>query len=62
MLTDEAPKRLACRGQVHAQARELEVLAKRAIEFSTPGPKADLTLALRQFEHMRAILGTGEGG
>ena len=45
------------RGAVHAQALELLALAKRAEEFSGTGPTADLALALRQLDHMRAILG-----
>ena len=48
---------LPSRCAVHAQAVELRALAARAEEFSSTGPTADLSLALRQFDHMRAILG-----
>lgn len=51
---------LPSRVAVATQARELEVLAKRAAEFAGTGPTADLGLALRQFESMRAILGDGK--
>lgn len=47
------------RSDVHHRARELQALAARAAEFSGNGPTADLQLALRQFEHMRALLGEG---
>lgn len=40
-------------------ARELAALAARAVEFAGTGPSADLALAERQFERMRAILGAG---
>jgi hypothetical protein len=48
---------LPSRAVVRAMARELQVLAARAVEFSGSGPTADLQLALRQFERIRAILG-----
>lgn len=51
---------LPSKAQVHAQARELAALADRAREFAGSGPTADLQLALKQFERMRAILGAGE--
>lgn len=47
------------RAAVHDRARELQQLAARAAEFSGTGPTADLSLALRQFEAMRAVLGEG---
>jgi hypothetical protein len=47
------------RSDVHSRARELQVLAARAVEFSGTGPTADLAVALRQFEAMRAVLGEG---
>lgn len=54
---------LPSRCAVHARARELQALAARAVEFSGTGPTADLSVALRQFETMRAILGSsGLGG
>lgn len=45
------------RSDVHHRARELQALAARAVEFSGCGPTADLQLALRQFDAMRAVLG-----
>jgi hypothetical protein len=60
-LADLGPV-LPSRCAVHAQAVELVALAKRAEEFSGAGPTADLGLALRQFERMRAILGEGHDG
>ena len=42
---------------VEARAREIAALAARAAEFAGTGPTADLALALRQFDHIRAILG-----
>jgi hypothetical protein len=50
---------LPSRCAVHAQAVEMVALAKRAVEFSGTWQTADLGLALKQFEHMRAILGPG---
>lgn len=48
---------LPSRGSVHARARELLVLAQRAVEFSTPGPRCDLVLAQRQFDTIRGLVG-----
>lgn len=45
------------KAQVWSQARELRALAERAMEFAGNGPTADLALALRQFDSMRAVLG-----
>lgn len=47
------PSRLA----VYERARELQALADRAVEFSGTGRTADLALALKQFERMKAVLG-----
>lgn len=44
---------------VAAKAREIALLAARAAEFAGTGPTADLALALRQFDAMRAVLGAG---
>jgi len=51
---------LPSRFLVWSAARELRVLADRAIEFAGTGPTADLSLALRQFDTMRAVLGEQE--
>jgi hypothetical protein len=53
---------LPSRSAVNFQARELAVLANRAIEFSTAGRGADLSAALLQLERMRAVLGDGQKG
>lgn len=47
------------RAVVRDMARELQVLATRAVEFSGTGPTADLQAALRQLDAMRAVLGEG---
>lgn len=49
------------RCEVYAKAVELQVLARRAIYFSCPGPKVDLPLALKQLDAARALLGEGGG-
>lgn len=54
---DDLGPALPPRAAVHAQAVELQALAARAVEFSGPGPTADLGLAVRQLERMRAVLG-----
>lgn len=51
---------LPSRADVHHRARELQALAARAVEFSGGGPTADLALALRQFDAMRAVLGESD--
>jgi hypothetical protein len=48
---------LPSRASIHASARELQALADRAVEFSGTGRTADLALALKQFERMKAVLG-----
>lgn len=49
--------------RVRMMARELQVLAARAVEFSNPrSPQFDQAAALRQFDRMRAVLGPGSGG
>jgi len=45
------------RGQVYAMAREIEAMAKIAVELSAPGPRADAARAQRQLDRMRAVLG-----
>jgi hypothetical protein len=45
---------------VHANACEVRALAVRAVEFAGTGPTADLALALRQFDRIRALLGDGQ--
>lgn len=42
---------------VQTKSRELKVLAERAMEFAGDGPTANLSVALAQFERMRAVLG-----
>lgn len=59
--TDLGPV-LPSRALVWTQARELRVLAERAIEFAGNGPTADLALALKQFDSMRAVLGCADRG
>jgi hypothetical protein len=56
VLADLGPV-LPSRVAVHATAREMQALAQRAVEFSGTGTTADLVLALRQLDRMRAILG-----
>jgi|EndMetStandDraft_4_1072995.scaffolds.fasta_scaffold2077018_2 hypothetical protein len=51
---------LPSRAAVYARARELEQLARRAVEFAGKGPSADLGRAVKQFERMRAVLGDGD--
>lgn len=58
VLSDIGPV-LPSRVAVHARALDLLDLARRAVEFSGTGRGADLALALRQLEHMRAVLGEG---
>ena len=48
---------LPSRLSVLMEARELETLAKRAVEFAGTGPTANLGLALKQFDRMRVVLG-----
>lgn len=48
---------LPTKALVWSQARELRVLAERAMEFAGSGPTADLALALKQLDSMRAVLG-----
>lgn len=48
---------LPSKAAVFMQARELQALAARAVEFAGTGPTADLAAALQQFDSMRAILG-----
>lgn len=50
---------LPSKASVRMQARELRVLADRAMEFAGNGPTADLRAALIQFERARALLGDG---
>ena len=57
VIHHEAGMILPSRVAVHCQARELLDLACRAVEFSGTGPTADLALALRQLDAMRAVLG-----
>lgn len=52
---------LPSRMQIYAMASELEQLAKRAREFASAGPKADLPLAVHQLDRARSLLG-GAGG
>ncbi|AKM09863.1 hypothetical protein [Croceicoccus naphthovorans] len=47
---------LPSRAAVQRQARELRALADRMLEFSGHGPTADLSLAMRQADRMRAVL------
>jgi hypothetical protein len=49
------------RAEVYAMAVELQIIARRMIDFSCPGPKVDLPLALKQADRARALLGPGEG-
>lgn len=49
----------ARRGQIYRDAMEMRDLAKRAMEFTLPGPRFDLDLAERQIQRIRAIAGTG---
>jgi len=51
---------LPSRASVRMKAREIMVLAKRAEEFASDGPTTDLQMALRQLEHIRAVVGEGE--
>lgn len=45
------------RAEVHALAAEIQVLARRASDFSCTGHKVDLPMALKQFDRIRALLG-----
>lgn len=53
---------LPSKGRVWSQAHELRALAERAMEFAGNGPSADLALALRQLDSMRAVLGCDAPG
>ena len=48
------------RAAVYAQATELQALARLAVEFTVPGPGADVPRALRQIARMRDVLGLDE--
>lgn len=53
---------LPSRTAVYQRARELEALAKRAVEFAARRrDRHGLELALTQFDRMRAVLGGGDG-
>jgi len=54
---DDTGPALPPRLQVYAMARELEALGKRAREFASVGPQADLSMALRQLDKARVLLG-----
>lgn len=60
-VRDDLGPVLPCKAEVWAKAREIGELAERAKEFAGTGPTADLALALRQLDSMRAILGGCEG-
>ena len=45
------------RAAIYAQATELQALARLAVEFTVPGPGADVPRALRQIARMREVLG-----
>lgn len=49
------------RAVVWDRAKQIEQLAARAKMLATPGPRADLGQAMKQFDHIRALLGE-EGG
>lgn len=53
-------RRLPSRFDVHAQARELLVMAGRALDFAGTGRSADLPRALAELDRMRAVLGEGD--
>lgn len=57
----ELGPRLPSRVDVYMQAAALLRLAELARECAAPGRASDLPRALRQFERMRAILGSGLG-
>ena len=44
------------RAAIYAQAVELSALSRLAVEFTVPGPCADVPRALRQIERMRDVL------
>lgn len=48
------------RWRVHTIAREIEALARVALECSTAGPRCDVPRALGQLDRMRAILGDAQ--
>ena len=51
------------RWRVYELAREIEAMAKIAVELSSPGARCDVARAQRQLDRMRAVLGGGsEGG
>ena len=45
------------RAVVYAKAVELQALSRLAVEFTVPGPHADVPRALRQIARMREVLG-----
>lgn len=44
---------------VWSTAKEIGRLAEEAKRFADDGPQRDLTRALKQFDHIRALLGEG---
>ena len=49
------------RAAIYAQAVELQALSRLAVEFTVPGPHADVPRALRQIARMREVLGEDPG-
>lgn len=49
------------RAAVYAQAAEIHALARLAVEFTLPGPNADVLRAQRQLARIREVLGVQAG-
>lgn len=49
------------RAAVYALATQLQALSRLAVEFTVPGPHADVPRALRQIARMREVLGEDPG-
>lgn len=50
---------LPSKAEVWSRARQIRHLAGRVMEFAGSGPTADLQLALKEMDAIRAVLGVG---